>query len=57
MFGFDKLITPKIISSLYIITVILFVIAAVIALANGKVGGAIVSIIFAVFCRIFLSAL
>lgn len=57
MLGFDKLITPKIISTLYIITVVLFVIAAIIALFNGQVGGAIVSIISAVFCRVFFECI
>ncbi|TDT01692.1 DUF4282 domain-containing protein [Erwinia rhapontici] len=57
MLGFDKLITPRIISTLYIITVILFVIAAVISLFNGRVGGAIVSILLAVFCRVFFECI
>lgn len=57
MFGFDKLITPKIISALYIITVILLVIAAVLALANGRMGGAIVCILSAIFSRIFFECI
>lgn len=56
MFGFDKLITPKIINVLYGITMLLLVVAAIITFVNGKAAGALVLLLCAVFCRIFLSA-
>ncbi|MDA4174345.1 DUF4282 domain-containing protein, partial [Escherichia coli] len=39
MFGFDKLITPKIINVLYGITMLLLVVAAIITFVNGKAAG------------------
>ena len=42
MFGFDKLITPKIINVLYGITMLLLVVAAIITFVNGKAAGALV---------------
>ncbi len=41
MFGFDKLITPKIINVLYGITMLLLVVAAIITFVNGKAAGAL----------------
>jgi hypothetical protein len=53
MFSFDKLITPRIISSLYAICFVLLVLLAVVVLWNGNLGGAIVVGLCALFCRIF----
>lgn len=55
--GFDKLITPKIISALYIITTLLFIGAAALSLSNGKTGSAILCIVIAVFSRIFFECI
>ena len=49
MFGFDKLITPKIINVLYGITMLLLVVAAIITFVNGKAAGALVLLLCAVF--------
>ncbi|EOK4106632.1 DUF4282 domain-containing protein [Escherichia coli] len=46
MFGFDKLITPKIINVLYGITMLLLVVAAIITFVNGKAAGALVLLCF-----------
>lgn len=53
MFSFDKLITPRIISSLYAICFVLLVLLAVVVLWNGNLGGAIAIGLCALFCRIF----
>ncbi|MEH0868034.1 DUF4282 domain-containing protein [Phytobacter diazotrophicus] len=57
MIGFDNLITPKILSALYIITVILLLIVSVVAMVNGNVAAAIIGIVLAVFCRIFFECI
>lgn len=57
MFGFDKLITPKIINVLYGITMLLLVVAAIITFVNGKAAGALVLLLCAVFCRIFFECI
>lgn len=58
MLGFDKLITPKIISSLYLITVVLLVIAAILAfVSNGFSAAVIMLLIMAVFARIFFECI
>ena len=51
--GFNKLITPQIITVLYALTLVLFLIGAFINLSKGKVSEAIILIIIAVFSRIF----
>ncbi|QIP56823.1 DUF4282 domain-containing protein [Hafnia alvei] len=57
MFSFDKLITPKIISFLYAITVLFFLAAAVITFFNGKISVCIALVVIAIFCRIFFEAI
>ncbi|EER2743153.1 DUF4282 domain-containing protein [Escherichia coli] len=57
MFGFDKLITPKIINVLYGITMLLLVVAAIITFVNGRAAGALVLLLCAVFCRIFFECI
>ncbi|QHP55002.1 DUF4282 domain-containing protein [Pectobacterium carotovorum subsp. carotovorum] len=57
MFGFDKLITPKIITFLYIITMLLFLAAGVISFFSGKVGVALLCVLVAVFCRVFFEGI
>lgn len=57
MFGFDKLITPKIISALYIITVVLLLFIAVAQFLSGGVSAAIALVIMAVFSRIFFECI
>ena len=51
--GFNKLITPQIITVLYALTLVLFLIGAFINLSKGKVSEAIILIIIAVFSMIF----
>lgn len=54
MFSFDKLITPRIISALYIITLAFLVIAAVLTFfTRGFNAAGIMLLIMAVFARIF----
>lgn len=53
MFSFEKLITPKIISALYILTLVLLLISAVISLVYGSIGGAVGCVISAIFSRVF----
>ena len=54
MFNFEKLITPKIISTLYIITLVLLVGLAVISLfMRGFNSASIMLLVMAVFSRIF----
>ncbi|MBA0034769.1 DUF4282 domain-containing protein [Pantoea sp. BIGb0393] len=58
MFGFDKLITPRIISTLYIITVALLVVAAVFTFFTWGVNTAGVQLlVMAVFARIFFECI
>lgn len=51
--GFNRLITPQIITVLYALTLILSLIGALFNLSQGKVSEAIVLIIIAVFSRVF----
>ncbi len=51
--GFNKLITPKIITVLYALTLVLFLIGAFINLSQGNVKEAMVLIVIAVFSRVF----
>lgn len=54
MFGFDKLITPKIISALYIITFVVLIGMAVINLfTRGPSVIVVVCVLMAFFSRIF----
>ncbi|MDT3544888.1 DUF4282 domain-containing protein [Cronobacter sakazakii] len=55
--GFDKLITPKIISAMYIITMLVFIGAAAISISNGKIGSAILCVVIALFSRIFFECI
>lgn len=57
MFGFDRLITPKIISALYIITVVLLLFVAVVQFMSGGVSAAIVLVFTAFFSRIFFECI
>ncbi|QTF08165.1 DUF4282 domain-containing protein [Brenneria izadpanahii] len=57
MFGFDRLITPKIISILYVITVVLLLFAAVVQFMSGGVSAAIGFIVIAIFSRIFFECI
>ena len=58
MFGFDKLITPKIISTLYIITVAILALAAVITLfTRGFNIASLLLLIMAVFARVFFECI
>ncbi|KAB8312152.1 DUF4282 domain-containing protein [Erwinia endophytica] len=55
--GFNKLITPKIIFAIYIITMIIFIGAGVLSLINGSVGVAILYVVIALFSRIFFECI
>ncbi|MGD8162649.1 DUF4282 domain-containing protein [Pantoea sp. FN0307] len=58
MFGFDKLITPRIISTLYIITVALLAISAVLTFfTSGFSAAGLILLIMAVFARIFFECI
>ncbi|MER0124434.1 DUF4282 domain-containing protein [Franconibacter daqui] len=58
MFSFDKLITPRIISALYIITLAFLVIAAVLTFfTRGFNAAGIMLLIMAVFARIFFECI
>ena len=58
MFSFDKLITPRIISALYIITLAFLVIAAVLTFfTRGFNAAGIMLLIMAVFTRIFFECI
>lgn len=57
MFSFDRLITPRIISVLYILNLIMFAIAAILSFANGKVGAALLLVLFAVMSRVFFECI
>nr|WP_245610141.1 DUF4282 domain-containing protein [Tatumella morbirosei] len=51
--GFNKLITPQIITVLYALTLVLSLLGAFINLSKGKVSEAIVLLVIAVFSRVF----
>lgn len=53
MFSFDKMITPKIISVMYVMTIISTVIVILFCLSIDKVAGAIVAGIGLFFSRVF----
>ncbi|BDH45431.1 hypothetical protein TUM12370_14750 [Salmonella enterica subsp. enterica serovar Choleraesuis] len=53
MFSFDKLITPKIITVLYILTLIAFILSAIVAMVHGEIGTGLGLLVTAVFSRIF----
>lgn len=58
MFSFDKLITPRIISALYIITLAFLVIAAVLTFfTQGFNAAGIMLLIMAIFARIFFECI
>ena len=58
MFGFDKLITPRIISALYIITVALLAFAAVLTFfTRGFNAAGLLLLIMALFARIFFECI
>ncbi|MCW0353964.1 DUF4282 domain-containing protein [Pantoea ananatis] len=58
MFGFDKLITPKIITALYLVTVALLAIAAVITFFTRGVNSAgLILLLMAVFARVFFESI
>lgn len=57
MFSFNKLITPQILSGLYIVTLILLAISAIISLVNGIYSAAIGSVISAIFARVFFECI
>jgi hypothetical protein len=58
VFSFDKLITPRIISALYIITLAFLVIAAVLTFfTRGFNAAGIMLLIMAVFARIFFECI
>ncbi|WP_205957428.1 MULTISPECIES: DUF4282 domain-containing protein [Pantoea] len=58
MFGFDKLITPKIITALYLVTVVLLAIAAVITFFTKGVNGVgLILILMALFARVFFESI
>lgn len=57
MFDFEKLITPRIISALYIITLGILLIMAVISFIGGKILTAIGIIVLAVLSRIFFESI
>ncbi|AVG76154.1 DUF4282 domain-containing protein [Pantoea ananatis] len=58
MFGFDKLITPKIITALYLVKVALLSIAAVITFFTRGVNGAgLILLLMAVFARVFFESI
>ncbi|WP_189389202.1 hypothetical protein [Buttiauxella sp. B2] len=53
LLDFDEMITPKILTSLYIFTTLAAIAFAVILLSSGHIGGAIVMALVVVFNRIF----
>lgn len=53
LFSFDKMITPKIISVMYVLTIISTVIVILFCLSIDKVAGAIVAVIGLFFSRVF----
>ncbi|HBZ1363827.1 TPA: hypothetical protein MYS43_003969 [Klebsiella pneumoniae] len=57
MIGFDKLITPKILSWIYGITLVLLLAIAVLAAMSGDYAKAITMVIMALFSRIFFEGL
>ncbi|EPH2478625.1 DUF4282 domain-containing protein [Klebsiella pneumoniae] len=57
MIGFDKLITPKILSALYGLTLAALLVMAVIFGLSGDAQKAIFAVIMALFSRIFFEGL
>ncbi|HII0115308.1 TPA: DUF4282 domain-containing protein [Klebsiella variicola] len=57
MIGFDKLITPKILSWIYGITLVLLLAIAVLAAMSGDYAKAITMVMMALFSRIFFEGL
>ncbi|MCS4273507.1 MULTISPECIES: DUF4282 domain-containing protein [Raoultella] len=57
MIGFDKLITPKIISALYGLTLVALLAAAVFCALAGDVSKATLAVIMALFSRIFFEGI
>lgn len=57
MFSFDKLITPKIINILYIITMLGLFAAAILMTMNDKIAAALIIITGALFCRIIFECI
>lgn len=57
MIGFDKLITPKILSALYGLTLSALLVMAVIFGLSGDAQKAIFAVIMALFSRIFFEGL
>jgi hypothetical protein len=57
LLSLDEMITPKILTGIYILTTILAALAAVFTLIGGSTGGAIAWAIVAIFNRIFFECI
>jgi len=57
MFSFERLITPKVINGLYIITVVALIAVAIIFLFYRSIYIAIACVVSAIFIRIFFESI
>lgn len=57
LFSLDEMITPKILTGIYILTTLFATLAAVFTLINGSIEGAVAWAIVAIFNRIFFECI